>query len=103
MDRLGFARVVRLLDGLEAGREDLFLGSAFEQGDEFLGVERLPDQEDLGDALEVRLAGVEDVLRGLVGVLDDTADLVIDLAGDLVGVVGLGPCLLYTSPSPRDS
>ena len=32
----------------------------------------------------------EDVLGPLVGGLDDAADLVVDLAGDLVGVVGLG-------------
>ena len=32
----------------------------------------------------------EDVLGGLVGVLDHPADLVVDLAGDLVRVVGLG-------------
>ena len=51
-----------------------------------------PPQEpavvDDGQLLDAVLP--EDVLGLLVGALDDAADLVVDLAGDLVGVVGLG-------------
>jgi hypothetical protein len=72
------------------GAEDVFLALPFEQRLELLALERLALDEDLGDRLERRAVLAEDVLRGLMGALDDAADLVVDLARDLVGVVGLG-------------
>ena len=53
-------------------------------------LDRLALDEDLGDRLELLAVLGEDVLRPLVRGLDDAADLVVDLARDLVGVVGLG-------------
>src|SRR3954451_100405 len=70
--------------------EDLGLGLAGEQRDELLLLDRLALQEDLGDDLEALAMLAEEGLRPLVGALDDAADLVVDLARDLVGVVGLG-------------
>src|SRR4051794_17740114 len=72
------------------GTEDLLLGLAGEQRLELLLLDRLALDEDLGDDLERALVVGEDVLGALVRRLDDAADLVVDLAGDLVGVVGLG-------------
>src|SRR5262245_29858501 len=72
------------------GREDLLLRLALEQGDELLGLDRLALEQDLRDRVELLAMVGEDVLRGLVGLFDDAPDLVVDLAGDLVGVVGLG-------------
>src|SRR4051794_21552099 len=85
--RGGRSRLARLL--LLVG-EDLLRRLAGEQGDELLGIDRLPLQQQLRDPLEILAALAEQALRALVGALDDAADLVIDLAGDLVGVVGLG-------------
>src|SRR4051812_3693782 len=86
-----------LLDGRRLGRlrlllirgEDLILGLALEQGDELVGLDRLALEQDPGDRVELLAVLGEDVLRSLVRVLDHPADLVVDLAGDLVGVVGL--------------
>src|SRR5688572_27608737 len=76
--------------GRRVGAEDLFLGLAGEQRLELLALDRLALEQQLGDVGE-RLAVLgEDVLGLLVGALDDAADLVVDLARDLVGVVGLG-------------
>src|SRR4051794_20397249 len=72
------------------GTEDLLLGLAGEQRLELVLLDRLALDEDLGDDLERVLALGQDVLGALVRALDDAADLVVDLAGDLVGVVGLG-------------
>src|SRR4029453_7843585 len=70
--------------------EDLFLGLALEQGLELLALDGLALEEDLGDRRQ-RLAPLgQDVLGLLVRALDDAADLVVDLARDLVGVVRLG-------------
>src|SRR6201747_968663 len=66
--------------------EDLVLGLAFEQGGELVGVDRLPLQQQFRDPVEFVAALAEQALGGLVGALDDAADL----AGDLVGVVRLG-------------
>src|SRR3954471_15002952 len=62
---------------------------AFEQGDELVGLDRLPLQQEFGDALELLGVVVQQRLRGLMGALDDAADLVVDLTRDLIGVVGL--------------
>src|SRR3954452_24568119 len=86
-----------LLDGRSLGRlgllllvgEDLILGLALEQRDELLCVDGLAVEEDLGDAVELLATLGEDLLGGLVRFLDDAADLVVDLASDLVRVVGL--------------
>src|SRR6266508_3288272 len=76
--------------GLLPGAEDLVLGLAREQLLELLGVDRLAHEQDLRYVIH-RLAVVgEDVLRGLMRLLHDAADLVVDLARDLVRVVGLG-------------
>ena len=70
--------------------EDLFLGLAGEQLDELLALDRLALEQDLRDVVELLAVLGEDVARRLVRLLDDAPDLVVDLAGDLVGVVGLG-------------
>ena len=46
--------------------------------------------QDLRDRVEALAVLVEDRARAVVGALDDAAHLVVDLARDLVGVVGLG-------------
>src|SRR5213592_4686353 len=69
--------------------EDLLLGLPLEQLDELLGVDRLALEQDLRDPVHALAALGEEVLRGLVGLLDEAADLVVDLARDLVRVVGL--------------
>src|SRR5829696_1187456 len=72
------------------GSEDLLRGLAGEQGLELLALDRLPLEQQFGDLRERLPVLGEDVLGLLVGALDDAADLVVDLARDLVGVVGLG-------------
>jgi hypothetical protein len=72
------------------GPEDLLLGAAGEQGVELGLLDRLALDEDLGDRGQVLAVRGEDVPRLLVRGLDDAADLVVDLARDLVGVVRLG-------------
>src|SRR5262245_1110723 len=86
--RLG--RRLRLVGGLFVGAEDLVLGLARQQLLELLGVDRLALEQDLRDLVETLAMLEQDVLRGLVRLLDDAPDLVVDLARDLVGVVGLG-------------
>src|SRR5678815_1902369 len=48
---------------------------------------------------------VMDLIRGtsLLEVLDNTPRLDIERSGDIIRQVLSGLCLLYTSPSPRDS
>src|SRR5581483_8234029 len=75
---------------LVLGAEDLLLGRAVEQLRELLGVDRLALEQDARDVVEGGAPLDQDVLGGLVGLLDDAADLVVDLARDLVRVVGLG-------------
>src|SRR5438046_1787935 len=70
--------------------EDLLLGLALEELGELLLLDRLALEQDVRDRLERLAALGEDVLGALVGALDDAADLVVDLARDLVGVVGFG-------------
>src|SRR6185295_11245731 len=70
--------------------EDLFLGLALEQRLEVVALDRLALEQDLRDRLQRLAALRQDVLRLLVGALDDAADLVVDLARDLVRVVRLG-------------
>src|ERR687887_492247 len=66
------------------GAEHLVLGLARQQGLELLALDRLALDQDLADLLQ-RLAVLgQDVLGLLVRGLDDAADLVVDLAGDLV-------------------
>src|SRR3954468_10183315 len=62
--RCGWSRLARLL--LLVG-EDLLRRLAGEQGDELLGVDRLPLQQQLRDPLEVVAALAEQALGGLVG------------------------------------
>src|SRR5204863_8133495 len=80
--QLGAGRLVRA--------EDLGLGLAGQQALEVLALDRLPPDQDLADLLQALAMVGEDVLGLLVGGLDDAADLVVDLAGDLVRVVRLG-------------
>src|SRR5262249_38943513 len=89
---LGRSGGVRALGraGADLGRaEDLFLGLAGEQRLELLAFDRLALEQQLGDRLEVLAVLGEDVLGRLMRALDDAADLVVDLARDLVRVVGL--------------
>src|SRR5689334_2542012 len=79
----GRRRRGRRLRGLLVVGEDLRGGRAVEQGDELLGVDGLALEQQLGDLLELVAALVERAPGGLVGALDDAADLVVDLAGDL--------------------
>src|SRR5215211_5557089 len=71
------------------GAEDLLLGGAIEELGELLRVDGLALQEDLRDRIERRTPLDQEVLGRLVRFLDDAADLVVDLAGDLVRVVRL--------------
>src|SRR5436190_308135 len=70
--------------------EDLALGLAGEQGLELLALDRLALEEDLRDRLQLGAVVGQDVLGRLVRALHDAADLVVDLARDLVAVVRLG-------------
>src|SRR4051794_30282333 len=70
--------------------EDVLLRAALEERLELVLLDRLALDEDLRDGLEPVAVLLEDPAGAAVGVLDDAADLVVDLAGDLVGVVGLG-------------
>src|SRR3954468_150907 len=72
------------------GAEDLILGLAGEQALELLLLDRLALDEDLGDRAQLLAVLGEELLGALVRGLDDAADLVVDLARDLIGVVGLG-------------
>ena len=71
------------------GTEDLLLGLAVEQRLELRALDRLALEQQPADALELAAVRLERVLGRLVRGLHDAADLVVDLAGDLVGVVGL--------------
>src|SRR3954471_19077036 len=86
----GRRRRRRRLRGLLLVDEHFLRRFAFEQGGELLGVDRLPLQQQLRDSLQIVAALAQQPLRGLMRALDDAADLVVDLTGDLVGVVGLG-------------
>src|SRR3954453_4188379 len=68
---------------------DLGLGLAVEQRDELLGLDRLALEQQLGDRLQALAMLGQDVACDLVRALDDAADLVVDLARDLVAVVRL--------------
>ena len=71
--------------------EDLFRGLALEQRLELLAVDRfVPSSSSSEIVVSCSRCSREDVLGLLVRALDDAADLVVDLARDLVGVVRLG-------------
>ena len=74
---------------LVALAEDLLLGHAVDQRLELAGLDGLARHEDLADAVEQLALVGEQVLARLVRLLDDAADLVVDLARHLVRVVGL--------------
>src|SRR5438105_15079848 len=80
--RLGL-RGLRLLD------EHVLLGLAREQPLELLLVDRLALDEDRGDSVQVVHVLLEHLPRRVVPVLDHAPDLVVDLARDLLRVVGL--------------
>ena len=63
---------------------------AGEEALELVAVDRLALDEDRGNLVEVVHVLAEDGERLLVCLLDHAADLVVDLARDLLGVVGLG-------------
>ncbi len=86
----GRGRAGQLGLGLLFHAEHLLLALAVEQRQELLLLDRLAFDEDLGDFLEVVPVLGQDVGGALVRGLDDAPDLVVDFAGDLVGVVGLG-------------
>src|SRR4051794_26475513 len=70
--------------------EDVLLGLALEQPDELVALDRLAAQQDVRRVVELLAVALEDVARRLVRLLDDPADLAVDLAGHVVGVVRLG-------------
>src|SRR3954452_6702960 len=70
--------------------EDFVLGLALQQPDELVALDRLAAQQDVRRVVELLAVALEDVARRLVRFLDDPADLAVDLAGDVVGVVRLG-------------
>src|SRR4051812_6664861 len=87
-------RQVRQALGLAALRlvrpEHVLFAAAGEERLELLALDRLALEQQLGDRLQLAAMLGEDVLGLLVRRLDDPADLVVDLARDLVRVVGLG-------------
>ena len=52
----------------------------------------LRNEEDVKEYVDLRL-----------GPMGEIGDCVANLDGETIGVFGGIPCLLYTSPSPRDS
>src|SRR5215211_1666199 len=76
--------------GRRLGAKHLVLALAGQQLDELLALDRLAPQEDLGGRLELLPVLLEHRAGRLMRLLDDPADLVVDLPRDLVGVVGLG-------------
>ena len=63
---------------------------AREQPLELVLVDRLALDEELGDLVQLVHVLAEHLARALVRLLDHAADLVVDLARDLLGVVRLG-------------
>src|SRR3954454_12917573 len=92
--RLAFAlpRRLRRRRGIHrlVGAEDVAFGLAVEELDELLALDRLAPEQDVGHVVELVAVLLEHLARRLVGLLDHPPDLVVDLAGDLVGVIGLG-------------
>ena len=70
------------------GSEDLVRGLAGQQRLELLALDRLVLEQQLREPVEVVAAVAQDLAGGLVRLLDDPPDLVVDLARDLVRVVG---------------
>lgn len=89
VNRLGLRREVRFRLSFFLRREDFFLRLSLKQLNELVSINRLADQQDLGDALQILPVFVKNVTGCLVGILDYPADLVIYLARDFVGVIGL--------------
>src|SRR4051794_6121109 len=75
-------------DGL-VGPEDVRFGLAVQELDELVALDRLAAQQDVRRVVELLAVALEEVARGLVRLLDDAADLAVDLTGDVGGVVGL--------------
>src|SRR3954447_17658607 len=89
--RLARRRLGRgLRDDRLVGAEDLALGLAVGQLDELVALDRLAPHQDVRRLVELRAVALEDVARRLVRLLHDPADLAVDLAGHVVGVVRLG-------------
>src|SRR5262249_9770064 len=86
----GLAGDRRARGGRGLGAEDLFLRLARPERPGIPPSPRLALYAALGDGAQRLPVLGEEVLRALVRGLDDAADLVVDLARDLVGVVGLG-------------
>src|SRR5436190_363241 len=76
--------------GRDLLREDIVLGRAGEQPVELILVDRLALDEDRGELVELVEVLVEHGDCAVVRLLDDAPNLVVDLARDLLGVVGLG-------------
>src|SRR5579884_377904 len=72
------------------GAEDLLLGLSPQEGLELLLLDRLALDQDLGQLGQRRAVLGQDVLGLDVGRFDDPSDLVVNLASDLVRVIGLG-------------
>src|SRR5438270_5861170 len=94
--RARLALALRLLLRLRLGRGRLLLGEdarlvlVCEEPLELVAVDRLALDQDLRDAVELLHVLAEHRERELVRFLDHAPDLVVDLARDLLGVVGLG-------------
>src|SRR4051812_31852779 len=79
----------RWLGSHDLFREDRALVLACEEPLELILVDRLALDEDRRDLVQLVHVLTEHGERELVRLLDDAADLVVDLARDLLGVVGL--------------
>src|SRR3954447_17665430 len=87
---LGATRLERLRHDRLVGPEDILLRLAVEQPHELVALDGLAPEQDLGRLLEILAVLLEDRAGELVGFLDDAADLGVDLARGIVGVVRLG-------------
>src|SRR5262245_9859683 len=90
--RLRLAALRRVGLGRRRGggrREDALLRLAVEQPQELVAVDGLDLEQDLRQPVQRLDVVAEHLAGGVVRLLDDPADLVVDLARDLLRVVGL--------------
>ena len=72
------------------GNPDFVFGNTVEQLEELAAVDRFTVEQNLREAMErIHVLHQHDACA-LVRLLNNAADLVVDLAGDLLRVVGLG-------------
>src|SRR4051812_36263839 len=91
LEDLGVEQGLRRVRGcVLAPGEDLALAFVGEQREELVAIDRLASKQDVGEGVEAVTVRAQDPARPIVGATDDAADLVVDLARDLVAVVRLG-------------